>query len=146
MDTPSIADLLSVIGAGGAGVVGYALWLRRKVSRDNVQISHDSKQRDWMSDVMHKNELAEREAAKLREQLVTAMKDTATAETRMRLIQGDYEHLARMYERLRQRTQRMAQKMAQHGLMDPSDARDFDTQFSGLEDLKTPKRHFDQGG
>lgn len=117
------------------GALGTVLWIRRKLSKDNVEITENKKKRDWLSDISHKQEAAEREIIRLRELLEAERKAVSEAKTARMLVQGDYEQLSRLYERLRKKAQRMAAKMAQHGLMDPVDARDFDTRFAGLDDL-----------
>ena len=135
MDTAVITDVLKEIGLVLGGILGTVLWVRRKLSKDNVEIKEDQKKRDWLSDITHKQEAAEKEIVRLRELLDIERKATSDAKTKALLIQGDYDQLARLYERLRKKAQRMAAKMNQHGLMDPVDARDFDTRFAGLDDM-----------
>jgi hypothetical protein len=135
IDSETITNALTGVGGLLGGLVAGALWVRKRISRDELEIDRDKRERHVMSDLMRERDLSHAEVEQLRAQIITQMKATADAEMRARLAQGDFEHLIHRYARLHRRAQRMADRLVQAGLLDPVEAQDLQTRFGGLDEI-----------
>jgi hypothetical protein len=138
LDGASVTSALTGLGGAMGGLVAGALWVRKRISADNIEIERNTRERDVMSDIMRERDHSQAEVTLLRGQVIETLRATAEAEMRARLAQGDFAHLARRYERLRSKALRMAQRLVAAGLIDPVDVHDYETRFGGLDELGPP--------
>jgi hypothetical protein len=129
--TAALTGLASAIGGIAAGI----LWVRKKISSDEVELDEHRAKRSVMSDLQHERDLWHTDSQRLREQLEVERQARAGAEMRARVWQGDFEHLVQSHKRLLRRSQRMAERLVQAGLMDQAEAGDLFTRFGELDQI-----------
>ena len=129
--TAVATGLASAIGGIAAGI----MWVRKRISSDEVEIDRDKRERSIMSDLQHERDLWHTEVQRQREQVDAAKQAAAEATMRARLAEGDYANLLQRYERLRHRASRLADRLIAAGLIDPIEAQDLATRFGGLDEI-----------
>lgn len=135
MDVDGTIAVLGAVATAIGGTFGGALWVRKRMSGDSLEIDRDKRERSVMSDLQHERDLWHTEVQRMRAELDAAKQATAEQTMRARLSEGDYQILLQRYDRLRRRASWLANRLIAAGLLDPIEAQDLQTRFGGLDEI-----------
>lgn len=102
-----VAAIFSVLAAGGAA----AMWVRRKLSRDSLEIKRDSAESDLIQHLEDERDVLKQEKDKILERLIVVDKERQEAIAMVGKLSADVEHLTRQVTHLERMVESMGKKL-----------------------------------